>query len=201
MQINGIIKTKIDTAQITETFGDMLDCDGRTNRITEQRFLKFALGNNIDPMIYYSVLNQRINEVHYNQLSEHINPTVESSLKNIFDRFDDYATNNITFGIGDAASLLELEAYDYGPRNRHIVLRGFKTPKEITGRNSQYVQFEDGSVYPSIQVFQTRNWRQIAMFSQPDHLDRCLTIMSLLLSDGVQSRDGEWQNDKFEIEE
>jgi hypothetical protein len=199
MKINEIIKTKIDTAQITEMFGDMLDSDGRTNRITEQRFLKFALGNNIDPMIYYSILNQRINEVYHNQLSENINPAIEDSLKFIFERFDNFATNNSTFVIGDKVSLIELLAEDYGPRSRTVTVRGFSNPKEIVERNQNFVVFEDGSVYPSIRVFQTRTWKQIAMFEDHNEFNKCETMMALLTGK-VDSRDGDWKFDAIQIE-
>jgi hypothetical protein len=199
MKINEIIKTKIDTTQISEMFGGILDSDGRANRITEQRFLKFALENNIDPMIYYSILNQRINEVYYNQLSENINPVIEDSLKFIFDRFDNFATNNSTFGIGDKVSLIELLAEDYGPRSRTVTVRGFSNPKEIVGRNQNFVVFEDGSAYPSIQVFQTRTWKQIALFDDHDDFEKCEMVMTLLTGK-VDSQDGDWEFEPFQIE-
>ena len=199
MKINEIIMTKIDTTQISEMFGDILDSDGRTNLITEQRFLKFAIKNNIDPMIYYSILNQRINEVYHDQLSENINPAIEDSLQYIFDRFDYFARNNSAFGIGDRVSLIELLAEDYGPRNRKVTVTGFENPKEIIGRNQNFVVFEDGSAYPSTQVFQTRTWKQIAMFDNLATFKKCQTQM-ILLTGKVDSRDGDWKFDTVQIE-
>jgi hypothetical protein len=202
-----IQKSQINIQEFERAFGELITEDNgrpRSSRATEQKFLKYAMENSVNPLLYYFVLNQQIEKkYHGNKLVENINDANEKQLKTVFEQFARCGNRVDGLKAGDKKCLLVLTAEDYGVNNRTIRLEGFAKPKKIVKFTNNELVFDDGDTYPSRvlhPLHQIRMWKQIALFDSPEQLKKCLTVMSLL-KEKIKSVDGDWQWEDNQIME